>query len=408
MLLLGALVCISIPGLTAPRTFVSSAGSDAAPCTLSAPCRSFTAALVQTDANGEIVVLDSAGYGSVTIDKSVAITAPAGVYAGVSTPTGGTGITINGAGVRVVLRNLTIGPAAGGGDVGVKFIQGDELHVEGGVIANLSMYGIHAPAQLSTARLFVVDSIVRDNAQGGIVAEDNVEVALDRVRLEQNGTNPNLQLSGNGSRTIVRDSSVVGGNGGISLSASGASAVATLTVERSSVAHSASGGIGVVAQSNASASFQCTRCEIADNTGPGVSVAAVSAGHVSASIVDTTVTGNAMTGLEMPNLDGAGGVQIAHSVLTRNGSSGVKLTGGMTAFALASISDSTISQNGGSGVESYGPGGFALLSGTTIWGNVNFGVVSQNGANATTRGNNNINGNGAGDTSGPFNLVPLN
>src|SRR5262249_54412423 len=69
----------------ANRTFVSGQGSDSNPCSLAAPCRSFAGALAQTNAGGEITVLDSAGYGTVTINKSVTITNPGGVEAGVTT-----------------------------------------------------------------------------------------------------------------------------------------------------------------------------------------------------------------------------------------------------------------------------------------------------------------------------------
>lgn len=55
------------PALAASqRTFVASNGSEANACSLVAPCRSFTRALTQTSPKGEIVVLDSAGYGPVT------------------------------------------------------------------------------------------------------------------------------------------------------------------------------------------------------------------------------------------------------------------------------------------------------------------------------------------------------
>ena len=59
----------------------------------------FGAAIVQTSNGGEIVVLDSAGYGPVVINKPVSIVAPPGVYAGVSV-LGGTGIVVNAASAR--------------------------------------------------------------------------------------------------------------------------------------------------------------------------------------------------------------------------------------------------------------------------------------------------------------------
>ena len=55
------------------RTFVSGNGSDANPCSLAAPCRSFAGALAQTSPGGEIAVLDTAGYGAVTIGQAVSI-----------------------------------------------------------------------------------------------------------------------------------------------------------------------------------------------------------------------------------------------------------------------------------------------------------------------------------------------
>jgi hypothetical protein len=78
----------------AQRAFVASYGTDvntAANCSLASPCRGFAAAATVTDANGEIIVLDSAGYGPVTITKSISIIAPAGVYAGITVFSGAPG-----------------------------------------------------------------------------------------------------------------------------------------------------------------------------------------------------------------------------------------------------------------------------------------------------------------------------
>ena len=95
------------------RSFVAAAGTDVGTCTPVAPCRSFGYAVTQTSAGGEIIVLDTAGYGSVVATKSVTIAAPTGVYAGITVVTGN-GVTVN-AGTTdvVVLRGLTItGPGA--------------------------------------------------------------------------------------------------------------------------------------------------------------------------------------------------------------------------------------------------------------------------------------------------------
>ena len=108
----------------AQRTFVSPNGFDtntSANCSLAAPCRSFGAAITVTNANGEIIVLDSAGYGAVVINKSVSIISPPGIYAGVSV-LAGEGVTMNTAGIEVTLKGLTINGQ--GGTVGIHFTQG--------------------------------------------------------------------------------------------------------------------------------------------------------------------------------------------------------------------------------------------------------------------------------------------
>jgi hypothetical protein len=112
----------ALSAFAAPRTFVASTGSDTNPCSISQPCRSFGIALTKTAPYGEIVVLDSAGYGPVTVSQPVTITAPPGVYAGISASNGTNGVTIippaPSAAVPpadVTLRGLTIA----GGDYGV-------------------------------------------------------------------------------------------------------------------------------------------------------------------------------------------------------------------------------------------------------------------------------------------------
>src|SRR5262252_7389517 len=76
------------------RTFVSGGGNDANPCSRTAPCRTFTQALMGTSPGGEVVVMDSAGYGAFAVAHAVSITAPPGVYAGISVFSGD-GIDIN-------------------------------------------------------------------------------------------------------------------------------------------------------------------------------------------------------------------------------------------------------------------------------------------------------------------------
>src|SRR5262245_45519587 len=75
------------------RVFVAAQGSDANPCTFALPCRTFQHAHDVVAANGEIDVLDPAGYGAVTISKSISIQGHG--FSGISAPSGNA-VTING------------------------------------------------------------------------------------------------------------------------------------------------------------------------------------------------------------------------------------------------------------------------------------------------------------------------
>lgn len=68
-----ALGLCATPALAASNVvYVSGSGNDSNACdTVSAPCRTFQAAHGKANAGGEIVVLDSASYGPVTITKSI-------------------------------------------------------------------------------------------------------------------------------------------------------------------------------------------------------------------------------------------------------------------------------------------------------------------------------------------------
>lgn len=77
------------------RTFVSSQGSDSNNCSVSAPCRSFAAAELPTNAGGEITVLDPGGYGAVTITKALSIINDGVGEAGVTVTAGINAVTIS-------------------------------------------------------------------------------------------------------------------------------------------------------------------------------------------------------------------------------------------------------------------------------------------------------------------------
>src|ERR1700736_2255766 len=113
------------------RTFVSGTGTDSPTCGDSAaPCRTFAFAITWTVDGGEIDVLDSAGYGTVTIHKSISIVNAGAGVAGILAGAGFTGVTINAdPNDNVHLRGLTI-DGIGSGLSGIQFNTGKNLAIE--------------------------------------------------------------------------------------------------------------------------------------------------------------------------------------------------------------------------------------------------------------------------------------
>src|SRR5678816_3893055 len=68
-----ALTVASVANAQATRTWVSGVGDDANPCSRTAPCKTFAGAISKTAVNGEIDCIDPAGFGAVTVTKSITI-----------------------------------------------------------------------------------------------------------------------------------------------------------------------------------------------------------------------------------------------------------------------------------------------------------------------------------------------
>ena len=240
------------------RTFVASTGSDANPCSRIAPCRTFGAALAQTASGGEIVALDSGGYGAVTISQAVSIVAAPGIQASIS-PSSGAAITVSaGPSDAVVLRNLYLN--AQGGQSGIEYYSAAALHVENLVINGFTNIGIFM--DLATAAdLYVADTIIR-NSGGGIYLSSGsgiANVSIVRARVENNGYG--VYASDN-ARASVKDT-IVSGNAQTALYASSGASPVVLNLEGCVV----SGNYyGIYASSSSStATVRVSNCSITGN-----------------------------------------------------------------------------------------------------------------------------------------------
>jgi hypothetical protein len=196
----------------AVRTFVSGHGSDTGTCGVGSPCRTFAYAITQTRPLGEITVLDSAGYGPVTVTQSVLITSPVGVEAAITTTTSGqNAITIN-TGVDVTLRGLTLVNGGGGND-GIRFTGDGALNVQNCLITGFTGDGIDFIPS-NNATLDVSDTIVFGNTGSGVVIAPTggATVAIfERVQTILNGFGGFTTGNGSGGTVVatVTDSTAI-------------------------------------------------------------------------------------------------------------------------------------------------------------------------------------------------------
>ena len=177
------------------RVFVSVTGNDANPCTAGSPCKTFQTAYNAVLAGGEISVLDTGGYGTLTIAKALSIVSPAGVEASIAIPSGGTGITISaGSSDKVSLRGLTL-DGQGMAGFGIDFVSGQSLTVEDCIVRNMTIDGLDFFSFTSAPQtLTVSNSYFTDNAGSGLVIK-TVFTGAVTVSIDKTGFNGNV---GNG------------------------------------------------------------------------------------------------------------------------------------------------------------------------------------------------------------------
>jgi hypothetical protein len=167
------------------RTFVTSFGNDANPCTLVAPCRSFRVAVDAVAAGGEVIALDSGGYGPFNVSKSVTVSAAPGVYAGITVNLPlDLGVAIAaGATDIVALRNLTIfRPPTNDGLFGIFATAVGKLYLENIHVSGFVALGFGGVWFQSGGTLTVANSVMEGNFYGVRVIPPDGSTATVVVR----------------------------------------------------------------------------------------------------------------------------------------------------------------------------------------------------------------------------------
>jgi hypothetical protein len=222
----------------ASRTWVSGVGDDANPCSRTAPCKTFAGAISKTAVGGEINALDPAGYGVVTITKSITIDG-GGTLASILAA-GSNGIIVNaGASDVVTIRNVAINGFNTGLN-GIRFLGGGALHIERCAIFGFTQRGIDAEP-IASSMLFVLDTVLSNNDGGGILIKPGLNIggSMDRVRLDGNLYGVRAE---NNANVTIRDS-VAAGNITNGFQAASTGGWVQINLENSTAVNNAGAGV---------------------------------------------------------------------------------------------------------------------------------------------------------------------
>jgi hypothetical protein len=180
---------VGVAEAQATRTWVSGVGDDANPCSRTAPCKTYAGAISKTAAGGEISTLDPGGFGAINITKSITIQGTGTLASMLNSGTNG--VIVNGAGIIVVLRDLSInGAGTTLGVNGVRVIQGAKLIMERVNVQNQSN---HCVTVENNATTMLTDVTLSNCAGIGFSASptsppQSSKHMLNNVRIIQNGS----------------------------------------------------------------------------------------------------------------------------------------------------------------------------------------------------------------------------
>jgi hypothetical protein len=239
------------------RTFVSSAGSDANPCTITQPCATFAHAYSVTAASGIVAALYPGKYGPLTITG--AITVNGNGWAAITAPAGGDGIDINAGGSdTVALIGLEI-DGAGAGYNGIVLNAAGSLTVTNCTLQNFAsdgsshLYtgnGILMQPTTGTLAFTITNTTASNNGNVGIYffpqsGSPSANGVIDHVVADANQFGIVVEPSNatGGSVVVTVSDSIASNNGGSGIFAGGGTG--TLKVSIDNVTASGNGFAGI-------------------------------------------------------------------------------------------------------------------------------------------------------------------
>jgi hypothetical protein len=256
---IGLLVPLSpaAPGSLNSRSYVSVLnGDDNNPCSATAPCRTFAAAIAKTALGGEINCLQPGGYDSLTITKSITIdctSATGGILAATE------GILINANPLdRIHLKGLKINGVFGSafsGNVGIQFNTGSALIVEDTVILGFTRWGI-AFNNRALASFELRNVTMFNNTLGGLQVRPNNAGAVATGTVTnlisyRSGTGVELDGTGGSAVNVIINNSSFSNNDQLGISLTTGAVPISAMIGNSTMENNGVAGVSASANSTA-------------------------------------------------------------------------------------------------------------------------------------------------------------
>jgi hypothetical protein len=255
------------------RTFVSSAGVDSNPCTITQPCATFAAAYAAVQANGVVAALDPGKFGPLTITTGVTINGNG--WSAITAPASGSGITVTAGSGNVTLIGLEI-DGAGAAYNGIVVNSAGRLTVTDCTVQNFILNGISPPTgngilmqpTSGTLDFTITNTTALNNGVAGIAYEapsgsPSANGVIDHVVANGNfdGIDVNAFNTSSGTTVVAISNTIVSNNAlGSGINVAGGTAPVKVSVDNVSAS-----GNGFGIQDNGTANILLGRSVITGN-----------------------------------------------------------------------------------------------------------------------------------------------
>lgn len=281
----------SIAQAQASRTWVSGVGDDVNPCSRTAPCKTWAGAISKTAACGEIDALDPAGFGAVTITKSITLDGTgtmASILASLVT-----GITINALSTDVItIRGLSINGFCNGLRA-MNILQAKTVNIEDCVMFRFAGPGILVN-ESSDLALNIRNTVVRDNTGAGLdMTSSGGTVKFSIQDCSFNGNLHGIHAKSRTQGTVDRSVMANNTTNGVFADATAAGSVGIVRVWNSQISNNGGNGVRAGNAGGGTSVVQIAQSQINNNIATG---ALLGTGGILETFGNNSILGNGTNG----------------------------------------------------------------------------------------------------------------